>query len=61
MKKNQVIAAQAEKSVADFARSLGAVLQKNLFINTNESTRDMAQAFQAHGAEVAPGFDLLMI
>jgi len=61
MKKDQVFAAQTEKSPADYARSLGAVLQKNGFIINNESTMDMAQAFQAHGAEVAPGFDLHMI
>ncbi|MBU4261184.1 MAG: DUF302 domain-containing protein [Proteobacteria bacterium] len=61
MKKDQLFAAQTEKSAADFAKSLGKVLQKNGFIINNESTMDMAQAFQAHGAEVAPGFDLHMI
>ncbi|MBU0908161.1 MAG: DUF302 domain-containing protein [Proteobacteria bacterium] len=61
MKKDQVFAAQTEKSAADFAKSLGKVLQKNGFIISNESTMDMARAFQAHGAGVAPGFDLHMI
>lgn len=61
MKKNQVVAAQTEKSPAEFASSLGKVLQKNGFIINNESTMDMAQAFQGHGAEVADGFDLHMI
>ena len=61
MKKDQVFAAQTEKSPADFASSLGVILRKNGFIINNESTMDMARAFQAHGAEVAPGFDLHMI
>ncbi|RJX25889.1 MAG: DUF302 domain-containing protein [Desulfurivibrio sp.] len=61
MKKDQVFATQTGKSPADFARSLGAVLQKNGFIINNASTMDMAQAFQAHGAAVTPGFDLHMI
>jgi len=61
MKKDQVIAAQTEKSAADFASSLGRVLQKNGFIINNESTMVMARAFQSHGAEVVPGFDLHMI
>ncbi len=61
MKKDQVFAAQTGKSPADFVSSLGAVLQKNGFIINNESTMNMAQSFQAHGAEVAPGFDLHMI
>ncbi|MEW6518317.1 MAG: DUF302 domain-containing protein [Thermodesulfobacteriota bacterium] len=61
MKKDQVFATQTEKSPADFARSLGAVLQKNGFIINNAATMDMARAFQAHGAAVAPGFDLHMI
>lgn len=61
MKKNQVLASQTGKSVGDFVKSLGAVLRQNGFIINNESTMDMARAFQAHGAGVAPGFDLHMI
>ena len=61
MKKDQVITAQTEKSPGEFAKSLGEVLQKNGFIVNNEANMNMAQAFQAHGADVAPGFDLHMI
>ena len=61
MKKDQAYATQTAKSVRDYVQSLGAVLHRNGFIINNEATMDMALAFKAHGAEVAPDFDLHMI
>ncbi len=52
---------ESEKSVAQFVKDFGAIVQKYDFVINNVDTMDMRKTFSEHGGAVADDFDLHMI